>query len=84
MGDLFFMRGWPRWLSLKQAAEYAHLGQKRLKQLACEGLITGGQDPDSGRGDWIFDRDSLDSYRLSQHAVKARADAEIRRALGIG
>jgi hypothetical protein len=84
MGDLFFMRGWPRWLSLKQAAEYAHLGQKRLKQLAHEGLITGGQDPESGRGDWIFDRDSLDQYRIKQHKSQTEADLEIRKALGIG
>jgi len=55
----------PRWLKLKAACEYASLGQHRLKELAFRGVIRGYPDPDSGRGDWIFDRLSLDAYRES-------------------
>ena len=54
----------PRWLRLKQAALYSSIGQKKLKQLAEAGDIAGYSDPNSKRGDWIFDRESLDSYRL--------------------
>jgi hypothetical protein len=55
-----------RWLKLKEAALYSSIGRKRLVQLAENGKVTGFQDPDSGRGDWIFDRQSLDDYRLMQ------------------
>lgn len=54
----------PRWLKIKQAAAYSGIGQKRLKVLAENGEIIGYSDPDSGRGDWIFDRNSLDDYRM--------------------
>jgi len=57
---------WPRWLKLKQAAAWASIGKERLKQLAEEGHIKGFQDPDSKRGDWIFDRYSIDEYRNNQ------------------
>ncbi len=57
---------WPRWLKLKQAATWASVGKNRLKQLAMDGHIIGFQDPDSKRGDWIFDRYSLDEYRNDQ------------------
>ncbi len=30
------------------------------------GKIKGAPDPDSGRGDWVFDRLSLDAYREGQ------------------
>jgi len=83
LGDFYVTPAWPRWLSLKQAAEYAHLGQKRLKELAREGLISGNPDPENGRGDWIFDRESLDAYRLSQLNCQVMAEAETRRRLGI-
>jgi len=53
----------PRWLKLKEAAEHAAIGQHRLKDLARQGHIKGYQDPESKRGDWIFDRVSLDEYR---------------------
>jgi len=53
----------PRWLKIKPAARYASIGQKKLKILARKGLIAGYPDPDSGRGDWIFDKKSLDEYR---------------------
>lgn len=56
----------PRWLKLKAAAEWSSLGQKRLIALAEEGTIRGFQDPDSGRNEWIFDRLSIDEYRMNQ------------------
>lgn len=55
----------PRWLKLKQAAGYSNIGQKRLKTLADNGDIIGYPDPNSGRGDWIFDRESIDQYRMA-------------------
>ena len=54
----------PRWLKLKQASAYASIGQKKLKTLADDGEIIGYPDPDSKRGDWVFDRKSIDHYRL--------------------
>ena len=56
----------PRWLKIKEAARYSAIGKDRLKQLAGDGIIVGFNDPDSGRGDWIFDRYSLDQYREDQ------------------
>lgn len=75
----------PRWLRLKVAAQYASLGQKKLKDMAKAGTIAGYQDKDSGRGDWIFDRLSIDQYRenplqSSQDNV-AGALAKIRRSM---
>lgn len=54
----------PRWLKLTAAAKYSSIGKDRLKSLADARLIIGYQEPDS-RGDWIFDRESIDNYRLS-------------------
>jgi len=74
----------PRWLSLKDASVYGRIGTKRLKQLATEGKVKGFQDPDSGRGDWVFDRLSIDEYREGQTPrVRARttALAILRRAM---
>jgi hypothetical protein len=56
----------PRWMKLKSAAFYSGIGRQRLKDLAMDGHIKGFQDPDSRRGDWIFDRKSLDLYRENQ------------------
>ncbi|MDM7988631.1 MAG: hypothetical protein QUS13_15000 [Smithella sp.] len=55
-----------RWLKLLQASTYASIGKHKLKALAKKGVIVGYSDPDSKRGDWIFDRESLDKYRLRQ------------------
>jgi hypothetical protein len=54
----------PRWLKLSAAAKYASINVKKLKILAKNGDITGYQDPDSKRADWIFDKESIDKYRL--------------------
>jgi len=58
----------PRWLKTKEAARFAALGVNRLKELARDPdcPISGVPDPDSARGDWIFDRLSLDQYRMAQ------------------
>jgi hypothetical protein len=55
-----------RWMKLRFAATYAGINKDRLKQLAESGEIRGYPDPDNQRGDWIFDRNSLDEYRVNQ------------------
>lgn len=62
---------WPRWLRKKNAAKYSAIGQKRLIQLAKDGVIVGFPDPDHGNHHWIFDRYSLDAYRKAQAADSA-------------
>lgn len=61
----------PRWLRLADAARYSGLGKARLKELALAQEIVGGQDPGDrrgrhGDGTWIFDRESIDRWRLRQ------------------
>lgn len=70
----------PRWIKLKEAALYSAIGRHRLKQLADDGVIVGFQDPDSKRGDWIFDRYSLDQYRENQ-AAQIELDLERLKAV---
>ena len=62
-------RLWPRWMKKRAASDYSSIGVKRLVELAVSGVIRGTQDPDSGRGDWIFDCYLIDEYRESQMAV---------------
>jgi hypothetical protein len=70
-----------RWLKLSEAAAYSRIGKHRLIQLAESGKIHGFQDPDSGRHDWIFDRESIDMYRENQsNALKSKALEILRRA----
>ncbi len=57
---------YPRWMTLKQACFYASIGEKRLIELAKQGIVRGGQDKDSGKKNWIFDRESIDEYRMGQ------------------
>ena len=57
----------PRWLKLKDAARYSAIGRHRLMNLAAGGKIIGFKDSENGRNDWVFDRNSLDEYRLSQY-----------------
>ncbi len=68
----------PRWLKLRDAALYSALGEKRLVALAEAGTLMGFQDPDSGRGDWVFDRCSLDAYREGQGAEGSGTRVESR------
>jgi hypothetical protein len=56
----------PRWLKIGQAAKWAAIGKKRLVALAESGDVIGFRDTGSDRGDWIFDRYSLDEYRIRQ------------------
>ena len=56
----------PRWLKLRAAAHYSSIGQNKLIKLSKAGKIKGFQDTDSKRKDWIFDRLSIDDYRLNQ------------------
>ena len=57
------------------AVDYSGLGVKELKRLGNDGIIQGRPDPESGRGDWIFDRESLDAYRAGQLGNAAMHDA---------
>lgn len=71
----------PRWMPLKEACLYAYIGKSRLVTLAQEGRVKGFQDPDNKRGDWIFDRLSLDAYRETQYnppVIKEKALAIMR------
>ena len=68
---------YPRWMKLKESAWYSKIGKQRLIQLAQDEHIKGFQDPDSGRGDWVFCRHSLDEYRENQ------AGKEYQKALAI-
>jgi hypothetical protein len=52
-----------RWLKLKEASAYSSIDKTRLKKLAKDRIIKGYQDSDSKRGDWIFDKHSIDEYR---------------------
>lgn len=60
----------PRWLKTAAAVKYSGFGKTKIKKLAMEGKIKGYPDPDSGRGDWFFDKDSIDEHHLSHfHAM---------------
>lgn len=72
-----------RWLKLKDACDYTGLGQHRIKALARQGVIVGTQDPASRRGDWVFDRLSLDSYRQAQMDVAHQAALDLAKRLGL-
>ncbi len=67
-----------RWLNLKEASKYSNIGQKRLIALAGEGKIRGFQDSDTKNRKWIFDRESLDSYRLSQSSTAPTVDTIVQ------
>lgn len=85
------MRPWPRWLGLDEAAEYASMGRDRLKALAQAGDLVGFPDPEDRRGGsksagrWIFDRESLDAYRLGQAGLGPLQSAVVagRKRLGL-
>ncbi|WP_022666577.1 hypothetical protein [Desulfospira joergensenii] len=56
----------PRWLKLAAAKQYSSYSRTTLLKLAKENLIVGFQDPNSKRGDWKFDKQSIDEYMISQ------------------
>ena len=78
MGDFISQKIQPRWLKLRDACTYSAMGKGRIKALAQEGQITGFPDPESARGDWIFDRLSLDAYRENQAGQGVIAEALVR------
>ena len=55
-----------RWIKLSKATNYSGICKDRLIALAESGTIIGFSDPDNRRGDWVFDRESIDQYRLNQ------------------
>ncbi|WDP90476.1 MAG: hypothetical protein HUN04_12550 [Desulfobacter sp.] len=65
-------------MKLKVAMKYSGYGRMQLLTLVAQKEIMGCQDPDSKRGDWIFDKNSIDEYRLSHFN-----DDERQRALSI-
>lgn len=67
----------PRWLKLRDAVAYSAIGENRIVQMAEAGRIVGFRDPDSGRNDWIFDRDSIDAYREAQAAGSGGAEVDL-------
>lgn len=64
----------PRWMKLIAASQYSGYSRAQLLKLAKKKLVIGYQDPDSKRGDWIFDKQSIDEYRIS-HVVGERHKA---------
>lgn len=56
----------PRWIKLIPATKYSSIGKDRLKALAKKGVIIGFSDPDNKRGDWLFDKESIDNYQLKK------------------
>ncbi len=64
----------PRWMKLTAAVQYSGYSRAQLLKLTKRRDITGYQDPDSDRGDWIFDKESIDEYRMS-HVYSSRQNA---------
>ena len=55
-----------RWLTMKEAMEYAKVRSiNTMKKWVEEGRIDGR--PRSGRGDWIFDRESIDRFYMEEN-----------------
>lgn len=65
-----------RWMKLSQAVIYSSIGKERLIDLAKAQKIDGFQDLDLKSKPWIFDRDSIDSYRADQFSKNIRHEAE--------
>lgn len=66
-----------RWLSLTEAIQYSPWGRDKLKRLAQEGFIQGAKDQTSNRGEWFFDRLSIDKALSGMiHGDKAQIEAE--------
>ncbi len=49
-----------RWLTLAEATRYTPWGRDKLKRLASEKFIDGAKDKTSDRGEWFFDKLSID------------------------
>jgi len=70
-----------RWMKLSAAVFYSSYSRAQLLKLAQRKDIIGYQDPDSERGDWIFDKESIDSYRLSHVFAEKQKALSILRSL---
>ena len=71
----------PRWLKLIDACRYSGIGKARIKRLAKDGAIRGFVDPDDKRDTWLFDRESIDEYRLKQADAPTVAALDVLRRL---
>ena len=65
----------PRWFKLKAAVQYSGISRERLKRLAKEGRIQGYRCPESKRGDWYFDRLSIDCFH--EHQIEISSPKQI-------
>jgi hypothetical protein len=72
-----------RWLTLREAASYASIGEARLVKMARNGEIKGFQDRALKTKPWIFDLNSLDSYREAQCAQPTYQDKALAILKGI-
>ena len=92
MGEMFSYQErslQPRWLRTSEATRYSGIGKTRLKALAADPstLLKGFPDRNSKRGDWIFDRLSIDRYWEAQQdnvslAAQSVLQRQRRRLLG--
>ena len=58
----------PRWLTLREACQYARVSKNTLKKLIEEGHITAKRL----EGKWIIDRFSIDAFYASEAGFIAR------------
>ena len=66
-----------RWLKLKQAAQYAQIGEHALVRLAQDKELRGFQDLSMKTRPWIFDKKSIDEYRMRQAELYDGEEDEI-------
>jgi hypothetical protein len=55
----------PRWLTFKEACEYARVKRGRMDEMIGDGSVHGGKK----KGCWIADRKSIDDYYLMDRNV---------------
>lgn len=51
-----------RWLSLTDAAKYANVGKRKIREMISNGKIKATVLPDKKNDAWIIDRYSIDTY----------------------
>jgi len=72
MQSTIVINQFPRWLKIKEASIYSSIGVKRLKELALKKKIRAFKDQDIKTNAWVFDRLSIDEYRLAQINIDAK------------
>jgi hypothetical protein len=65
----------PRWLRMSQAVQYAGVGKTEMLKLLRSGDISGYQRND--RGDWIVDKESIDTYHMVNMQDRKKFVAEL-------